>query len=69
MRTRPRHVRDREVAGSNPAPPTIFVFEIGDLRGSTESGEPPGHNFPRSNANRGALGGLSAPDPNSLGSA
>ena len=30
-------VRDREDEGSNPSPPTIFVFKIGDLRTFLES--------------------------------
>jgi hypothetical protein len=30
-------VRDREDEGSNPSPPTIFVFEIGDFRVTLES--------------------------------
>src|SRR2546428_673379 len=33
-------VRDREAPGSNPGPPTIFVFKIGD---SGRPLEPPGH--------------------------
>ena len=32
-----RTVRDREAPGSNPGPPTIFVFKIGDFRVSLES--------------------------------
>src|ERR1035437_1263606 len=32
-------VRDREAPGSNPGPPTIFVFEIGDFSGRLESAE------------------------------
>ena len=32
-------VRDREDEGSNPSPPTIFVFEIGDFCGPLESAE------------------------------
>jgi hypothetical protein len=32
-----RPVRDREDEGSNPSPPTIFVFKIGDLRACLES--------------------------------
>jgi hypothetical protein len=32
-------VRDREAPGSNPGPPTIFVFEIGDFCGPLESAE------------------------------
>ena len=32
-------VRDREDEGSNPSPPTIFVFEIGDFCGPPESAE------------------------------
>ena len=30
-------VRDREDEGSNPSPPTIFVFKIGDFEGSSGS--------------------------------
>ena len=30
-------VRDREAPGSNPGPPTIFVFKIGDFPVSLES--------------------------------
>jgi len=30
-------VRDREAPGSNPGPPTNFVFKIGDLRACLES--------------------------------
>ena len=33
-------VRDREAPGSNPGPPTIFVFKIGDFG---RRPEPPGH--------------------------
>jgi hypothetical protein len=29
-------VRDREDEGSNPSPPTIFVFKIGDLKARLE---------------------------------
>ena len=32
-------VRDREDEGSNPSPPTIFVFKIGDFRGCLESAD------------------------------
>jgi len=32
-------VRDREAEGSNPSPPTIFVFKIGDFSWRLESGE------------------------------
>ena len=32
-------VRDREDEGSNPSPPTIFVFKIGDFSGRLESAE------------------------------
>jgi hypothetical protein len=32
-------VRDREAPGSNPGPPTSFVFEIGDVSGRLESAE------------------------------
>ena len=32
-----RTVRDREAPGSNPGPPTIFVFKIVDFRVSLES--------------------------------
>jgi len=32
-----RRVRDREAPGSNPGPPTNFVFKIGDLSGCLES--------------------------------
>jgi hypothetical protein len=31
-----RTVRDREDEGSNPSPPTIFVFKIGDLEARLE---------------------------------
>jgi hypothetical protein len=31
--------RDREDEGSNPSPPTIFVFKIGDFRGGLESAD------------------------------
>jgi hypothetical protein len=34
-----RTVRDCEAPGSNPGPPTIFVFEIGDFDGRPESAE------------------------------
>ena len=34
-----RPVRDREAPGSNPGPPTNFVFEIGDFSGRLESAE------------------------------
>ena len=30
-------VRDREAPGSNPGPPTNFVFKIEDFRGRLES--------------------------------
>ncbi len=33
-------VRDREAPGSNPGPPTIFVFKIGDFGRHPET---PGH--------------------------
>jgi hypothetical protein len=32
-------VRDREDEGSNPSPPTIFVFKIGSFRGCLESAD------------------------------
>jgi hypothetical protein len=32
-----RRVRDREDEGSNPSPPTIFVFKIGDWKARLES--------------------------------
>src|SRR5258708_36311832 len=32
-------VRHREAEGSNPSPPTIFVFKIGDFRGCLESAD------------------------------
>src|SRR6266705_6286967 len=35
--TRVLTVRDREAPGSNPGPPTIFVFKIGDFQCSLES--------------------------------
>jgi hypothetical protein len=39
-------VRDREAPGSNPGPPTIFVFKIRCSRAAPESdGAQPGHNF------------------------
>ena len=34
---RPPRVRDREAEGSNPSPPTIFVFKTGDFKGRMQS--------------------------------
>jgi hypothetical protein len=35
--TKPRRFRDREDEGSNPSPPTIFVFKIDEFRVTLES--------------------------------
>ena len=35
--TRPPRFRDREAEGSNPSPPTIFVFKTGDFKGRMQS--------------------------------
>jgi hypothetical protein len=39
-------VRDREAPGSNPGPPTIFVFTTGDFSARLNfNGTQPDHNF------------------------
>jgi len=41
-----RVIRDRETPGSNPGPPTNFVFKIDDFLGGLESAAHPRyHNF------------------------
>ncbi len=45
-------VRDREAPGSNPGPPTIFVFKIGDSGGCPESAD----QFPESFEGRDGRG-------------
>ncbi len=44
--TRPRRVRDRQVPGSNPGPPTNPVFKIGDSDSRRESAATAGSQFP-----------------------
>jgi len=49
-------VRDREAEGSNPSPPTIFVFKIGDFRVSLWSQRhTAGSQFPTEQPNRGRV--------------
>ncbi len=55
-------VRDLEAPGSNPGPPTIFVFKISDSGGCLESpGAQPGHRFLGNYRNRGCVAALSQP--------
>jgi hypothetical protein len=44
--TKPRRFRDREDEGSNPSPPTISVFEIGDFGGCPWRLDTAGSQFP-----------------------
>jgi hypothetical protein len=53
-----RTVRDREDEGSNPSPPTIFVFKIGDFRVSLESAHAAVSQFPTEQPNRGGVNGV-----------
>jgi hypothetical protein len=50
-----RVFRDREDEGSNPSPPIIFVFTIGNFRVSLESADTAGSQFPTEQPNRGGV--------------
>ncbi len=56
-RTSGRTVRDREAPGSNPGPPTIFVFKIGDFRVSLESAAHSRITISYGEPNRGGING------------
>jgi len=63
-------VRDREAPGSNPGPPTIFVFETRDFRRRPErTGHSRGHRFRGKSALVACRGNDSRPDLNSCGNA
>ena len=55
-----RTVRDREAPGSNPGPPTKFVFKIGDSRVSLESASQSRITISYGEPNRGGVNGVVA---------